>query len=122
MSRVIFESTEFTRTSGSTRPSIAIGAVPSVASFAPSRFNNSKTSTTKRSVVPLGASFARNTSSRYQPSRAGIGLAARNPTSLPFVTAGISKTRSEEHTSELQSQFHLVCRLLLEKKNRQLAY
>src|SRR5689334_24000193 len=28
-------------------------------------------------------------------------------------------TRSEEHTSELQSQFHLVCRLLLEKKNKQ---
>src|SRR5689334_24491623 len=27
------------------------------------------------------------------------------------------KDRSEEHTSELQSQFHLVCRLLLEKKN-----
>src|SRR6267143_4320214 len=26
-----------------------------------------------------------------------------------------SQTRSEEHTSELQSQFHLVCRLLLEK-------
>src|SRR5689334_9126730 len=26
--------------------------------------------------------------------------------------------RSEEHTSELQSQFHLVCRLLLEKKNK----
>src|SRR5437870_8737784 len=28
--------------------------------------------------------------------------------------------RSEEHTSELQSRGHLVCRLLLEKKNRQL--
>src|SRR5258708_26656950 len=27
--------------------------------------------------------------------------------------------RSEEHTSELQSPDHLVCRLLLEKKNRQ---
>src|SRR2546429_5860210 len=27
--------------------------------------------------------------------------------------------RSEEHTSELQSRLHLVCRLLLEKKNRQ---
>src|SRR5438309_6105877 len=27
-----------------------------------------------------------------------------------------SSPRSEEHTSELQSQFHLVCRLLLEKK------
>src|SRR5689334_24779335 len=28
------------------------------------------------------------------------------------------EARSEEHTSELQSQFHLVCRLLLEKKNK----
>src|SRR2546422_5424766 len=28
-----------------------------------------------------------------------------------------SNTRSEEHTSELQSRLHLVCRLLLEKKN-----
>src|SRR5438309_5346406 len=28
-------------------------------------------------------------------------------------------SRSEEHTSELQSQFHLVCRLLLEKKNKE---
>src|SRR5687768_13801288 len=27
------------------------------------------------------------------------------------------RTRSEEHTSELQSRLHLVCRLLLEKKN-----
>src|SRR5690348_17568123 len=27
-------------------------------------------------------------------------------------------SRSEEHTSELQSPVHLVCRLLLEKKNR----
>src|SRR5699024_5663277 len=34
--------------------------------------------------------------------------------------AGIdrSSTRSEEHTSELQSRFDLVCRLLLEKKNK----
>src|SRR6266481_7507633 len=28
------------------------------------------------------------------------------------------RCRSEEHTSELQSQFHLVCRLLLEKKKK----
>src|SRR5687768_17678341 len=28
-----------------------------------------------------------------------------------------SYSRSEEHTSELQSRLHLVCRLLLEKKN-----
>src|SRR5256886_3904961 len=30
-------------------------------------------------------------------------------------------TRSEEHTSELQSQSNLVCRLLLEKKNKTVA-
>src|SRR2546422_6000754 len=29
--------------------------------------------------------------------------------------------RSEEHTSELQSRLHLVCRLLLEKKNPEVA-
>src|SRR5699024_11900293 len=33
------------------------------------------------------------------------------------ITAG-RKFRSEEHTSELQSRFDLVCRLLLEKKNK----
>src|SRR2546422_7010310 len=31
-------------------------------------------------------------------------------------------TRSEEHTSELQSRLHLVCRLLLEKKKRNKTY
>src|SRR5690348_16300396 len=35
------------------------------------------------------------------------------PGSIPMV-----RPRSEEHTSELQSPVHLVCRLLLEKKNR----
>src|SRR5438309_8373840 len=30
------------------------------------------------------------------------------------------RSRSEEHTSELQSQFHLVCRLLLEKKKNEI--
>src|SRR3989442_7911146 len=30
-----------------------------------------------------------------------------------------AEPRSEEHTSELQSRPHLVCRLLLEKKNKQ---
>src|SRR5438552_7549704 len=31
---------------------------------------------------------------------------------------GLIETRSEEHTSELQSPDHLVCRLLLEKKKK----
>src|SRR5690625_6436370 len=34
-------------------------------------------------------------------------------------TLYLSIVRSEEHTSELQSRGHLVCRLLLEKKNKQ---
>src|SRR2546429_5740126 len=32
--------------------------------------------------------------------------------------AELARGRSEEHTSELQSRLHLVCRLLLEKKKR----
>src|SRR3989442_11420593 len=38
---------------------------------------------------------------------------SERPAELP---GGRSCTRSEEHTSELQSRPHLVCRLLLEKK------
>src|SRR2546422_2541937 len=34
----------------------------------------------------------------------------------PAIVTEIEKVRSEEHTSELQSRLHLVCRLLLEKK------
>ena len=33
---------------------------------------------------------------------------------------GIMNNRSEEHTSELQSRLHLVCRLLLEKKKKKI--
>src|SRR2546427_4820691 len=38
--------------------------------------------------------------------------------SAPTVDAQVAASRSEEHTSELQSQSNLVCRLLLEKKKR----
>src|SRR5689334_23804083 len=38
---------------------------------------------------------------------------------LLLVPAEFVAVRSEEHTSELQSQFHLVCRLLLEKKKEE---
>src|SRR2546430_10379745 len=47
----------------------------------------------------------------------------RDPAELDAVEGGEpadrdAGLRSEEHTSELQSQSNLVCRLLLEKKNR----
>src|SRR5258708_30472154 len=37
---------------------------------------------------------------------------------MPPTWAASASERSEEHTSELQSPDHLVCRLLLEKKNK----
>src|ERR1035441_10719743 len=39
-----------------------------------------------------------------------------SPTVCPRLSFTFLKSRSEEHTSELQSLRHLVCRLLLEKK------
>src|SRR2546427_8085937 len=39
----------------------------------------------------------------------------------PPLRSGSSATRSEEHTSELQSQSNLVCRLLLEKKKKKIS-
>src|SRR5689334_23444508 len=42
----------------------------------------------------------------------------RSPTGPPARVPAATDPRSEEHTSELQSQFHLVCRLLLEKKKK----
>src|SRR5438552_14805020 len=39
-----------------------------------------------------------------------------DPLMLAMVTLDVEHERSEEHTSELQSPDHLVCRLLLEKK------
>src|SRR3989449_8459670 len=57
-------------------------------------------------------------------SLCSAALARRSPRSmLPLASACTGTTRSpaitarsEEHTSELQSRLHLVCRLLLEKK------
>src|SRR3989475_6882984 len=45
-------------------------------------------------------------------------LALRADGALESVTAFLALVRSEEHTSELQSQSNLVCRLLLEKKKK----
>src|SRR5437868_11939019 len=51
-------------------------------------------------------------------------LAAMPATALPpgprgrLLSGHIGEFRSEEHTSELQSRFDLVCRLLLEKKKK----
>src|SRR2546422_3136628 len=57
-------------------------------------------------------------SRRRRPARAsrrgGAGAALRGA-----AQQGGAAPRSEEHTSELQSRLHLVCRLLLEKKKKE---
>src|SRR2546429_1427420 len=50
----------------------------------------------------------------FTTARSGTPSAFRSPVAM---ATGAVPTRSEEHTSELQSRLHLVCRLLLEKKN-----
>src|SRR5688572_32588968 len=51
-------------------------------------------------------------------------VCCKHPARLPLCaaclssTARVDRSRSEEHTSELQSQSNLVCRLLLEKKKK----
>src|SRR5687768_18077737 len=66
------------------------------------------------------AARARRRARRSRPATATAAIHKNAPrqgpsTRRPAPTAG---RRSEEHTSELQSRLHLVCRLLLEKKNK----
>src|SRR5439155_3796452 len=63
----------------------------------------------------LFRSWVRGEGSRF-PDRDGGLNPDPWPLTPPFV--GLGHTRSEEHTSELQSRGHLVCRLLLEKKKK----
>src|SRR2546422_7300996 len=49
-------------------------------------------------------------------SARNLDEAIRHPRRLGRPNRGRRHLRSEEHTSELQSRLHLVCRLLLEKK------
>src|SRR5205814_8858909 len=57
----------------------------------------------------------RGANRRSANGSSGTRLAIRGVRSRSFLLGGFSVSRSEEHTSELQSLRHLVCRLLLEK-------
>src|SRR2546422_2783375 len=50
----------------------------------------------------------------------GVTLAQDQLADFVKQGGGLVPQRSEEHTSELQSRLHLVCRLLLEKKKKEL--
>src|SRR5439155_17025403 len=64
---------------------------------------------------PSPATVRRPRDPTARPSRTTTG-GTRPRSARPCSTSG--RSRSEEHTSELQSRGHLVCRLLLEKKKK----
>src|SRR2546422_4892240 len=58
------------------------------------------------------------TTTGTRPSPFGRSSSPEMVTRCPVLTPSQKSLRSEEHTSELQSRLHLVCRLLLEKKKK----
>src|SRR5438045_9527933 len=80
-----------------------------------SRRQFAKSVATTLIAAPFAASLAKaQTPAKKEPT------APPNPppTPAPQKPSPVAEARSEEHTSELQSLRHLVCRLLLEKKKK----
>src|SRR5438067_12909325 len=72
-----------------------------------------------RSTLFPYTTLFRSPSGQLQTSSArGAARRPWSPTDRVAFRASPSRWRSEEHTSELQSRFDLVCRLLLEKKKK----
>src|SRR5256884_6528799 len=71
-------------------------------------------------ALPISFSRAANSTFSFFPRRHLSWCSWKLPLTciLKSTTRALAEnsTRSEEHTSELQSRLHLVCRLLLEKK------
>src|SRR3712207_7851498 len=75
----------------------------------------------RSTLFPYTTLFRSGCTSACGSSRSGAGAARTGWCSTPpgtgtSATRSTSSSRSEEHTSELQSRQYLVCRLLLEKK------
>src|SRR2546422_8122783 len=67
-------------------------------------------------ILPRPSGSSR--SPRRRSTRPSRTRSSGSGTTAPGI-AVVPEPRSEEHTSELQSRLHLVCRLLLEKKKKQ---
>src|SRR2546422_7080825 len=63
-------------------------------------------------ALPI-STWTRSVYAVWTPGSPPSSFRASSPSGTPRAS-----TRSEEHTSELQSRLHLVCRLLLEKKKK----
>src|SRR3712207_6853081 len=66
----------------------------------------------------LDGSSALRRPARARPSRSPAPAERYTPSLQTTTNVRSTPSRSEEHTSELQSRQYLVCRLLLEKKKR----
>src|SRR3989449_6174826 len=71
-----------------------------------------------RSKSPAGCPRLSSYRRRYRPLRAISSPCVPRSMMRPSSSTSTKSARSEEHTSELQSRLHLVCRLLLEKKKQ----
>src|SRR5256884_2637227 len=81
------------------------------------------------SDVPPGTVVLKVTRIGFGPQTRSVTVAAGASAEARFALTpqaslleAVVVTRSEEHTSELQSRLHLVCRLLLEKKKKKINY
>src|SRR2546430_11910916 len=75
----------------------------------------------RSTLFPYTTLFRSMMQRRHAENFMGVGVFLAVTPLAPFVGGGLDQhgqgfRRSEEHTSELQSQSNLVCRLLLEKK------
>src|SRR2546429_5287754 len=73
-------------------------------------------------VTGAGSGIGRALAQQLAATHSGLALADIDEAGLRQTVRSLEKKgaliRSEEHTSELQSRLHLVCRLLLENKKR----
>src|SRR5258705_10201952 len=77
---------------------------------------------TRRSVFRAGVGLAIAAAAAPVSAASALAEGASQAGADPINGDGFYRFRSEEHTSELQSLRHLVCRLLLEKKKTQTRY
>src|SRR2546422_5260283 len=80
------------------------------------------TATTEIYTLSLHDALPISRSSAPAARRTRRGCSARSGDRPTTHRPGCGTDRSEEHTSELQSRLHLVCRLLLEKKKKKKRY
>src|SRR2546426_3801687 len=87
----------------------------------PATTTSPSTHASRRSAAPRSThapSAAPAASANPTDGRYNVRSATNTPAGYNRFATGNNATRSEEHTSELQSPCNLVCRLLLEKKKK----